>query len=70
MKKLIAGLVLSLAVAGAAQAKTYNLTMASSHPKVLPWVGQLSALVVGESNKRLEAMGSEDRIEWPENYGG
>ena len=39
-------------------------------PPSLPWVGQLSTLVVGESNKRLEEMGSDDRIEWTEAYGG
>lgn len=71
MKRMIAALSLAAAAAMApAQAETYNLTMASSHPTVLPWVGQLSTLVVGESNKRLEAMGSEDRIEWTEAYGG
>ncbi|WP_421982853.1 C4-dicarboxylate TRAP transporter substrate-binding protein [Roseibium sp.] len=71
MKRMIAALSLAAAAAMApAQAETYNLTMASSHPTVLPWVGQLSTLVVGESNKRLEAMGAEDRIEWTEAYGG
>lgn len=69
MKRVLAALAV-LAAATSAQAETYNLTMASSHPTVLPWVGQLSTLVVGESNKRLEAMGSEDRIEWTESYGG
>jgi TRAP-type C4-dicarboxylate transport system substrate-binding protein len=69
MKRTLAALAV-LVAATSAQAETYNLTMASSHPTVLPWVGQLSTLVVGESNKRLEAMGSEDRIEWTESYGG
>lgn len=69
MKRMLAALA-AVAFSAAAQAETYNLTMASSHPTVLPWVGQLSTLVVGESNKRLEAMGSEDRIEWTEAYGG
>ncbi|MDJ0995560.1 MAG: C4-dicarboxylate TRAP transporter substrate-binding protein [Dinoroseobacter sp.] len=69
MKKTIATLVLG-ALATTASAETYNLTMSSSHPTVLPWVGQLSTLVVAESNNRLEAMGSEDRIEWTEAYGG
>lgn len=63
-----AGMALSVAIG--AQAETYKLTMASSHPTVLPWVGQLSTLVVGQSNQRLEAMGSPDRIEWTEAYGG
>lgn len=69
MKKIVAALALT-AAATMAQAETFSLTMASSHPTVLPWVGQLSTLVVGQSNARLEAMGSEDRIEWTESYGG
>ena len=70
MKTLIATVAALALGAGAAAAETYRLTMSASHPTVLPWVGQLSTLVVGESNKRLEAMGSEDRIEWTESYGG
>ena len=70
MKHLMGAAALSIAAAGFANAETYDLTMASSHPTVLPWVGQLSSLVVGQSNARLEAMGSEDRIEWTEAYGG
>lgn len=69
MKRTIAALAMST-LATVCHAETYELTMASSHPTVLPWVGQLSTLVVGESNKRLEAMGSDDRIEWTEAYGG
>jgi len=70
LSRIAAGLGMALLGFGVAQAETYNLTMASSHPTVLPWVGQLSTLVVAESNNRLEAMGSEDRIEWTESYGG
>lgn len=69
MKHLISAVAISLAGV-TAQAETYELTMASSHPTVLPWVGQLSTLVVAETNSRLEAMGSEDRVEWTEAYGG
>ncbi len=69
MKKTLAALAIG-AAASMAQAETYNLTMASSHPTVLPWVGQLSTLVVAETNTRLEAMGSDDRVEWTEAYGG
>lgn len=69
MKRTIAALAMST-LATVCYAETYELTMASSHPTVLPWVGQLSTLVVGESNKRLEEMGSDDRIEWTEAYGG
>ena len=70
MKTLIATVTALALGAGAVAAETYKLTISASHPTVLPWVGQLSTLVVGESNKRLEAMGSEDRIEWTESYGG
>ena len=70
MKTLIATVAALALSAGTLTAETYKLTMSASHPTVLPWVGQLSTLVVGESNKRLEAMGSEDRIEWTESYGG
>jgi TRAP-type C4-dicarboxylate transport system substrate-binding protein len=69
VKHLISAAAISLASV-AAHAETYELTMASSHPTVLPWVGQLSTLVVAETNNRLEAMGSEDRVEWTEAYGG
>lgn len=56
--------------AGPAAAKEYKLTIAASHPKIFPWVGVLSSHVVPESNKRLAAMGSKDRIKWTESYGG
>jgi TRAP-type C4-dicarboxylate transport system substrate-binding protein len=57
-------------VAGAVQGETVRLTIASSHTTGLPWVGVMHSLVVPESNKRLEAMGSENRIRWTESYGG
>jgi len=69
MRKAFLAILFSVATSFA-HAETYNLTMASSHPTVLPWVGQLSTLVVGQSNARLEAMGSNDRINWTETYGG
>jgi len=69
MRKAFLAILFSVATSFA-HAETYNLTMASSHPTVLPWVGQLSTLVVGQSNARLEAMGSNDRINWTEAYGG
>ncbi len=69
-RKLFMALACSALLATGAHAETYKLTAASSHPTILPWVGQIKTLVVGESNKRLEAMGSKDRIEWTEAYGG
>ncbi|NJO32538.1 MAG: TRAP transporter substrate-binding protein DctP [Rhodospirillales bacterium] len=63
--------ILAVAAAtSAASAETYELTMGSSHPTVVPWVGKLSDLVVAQTNLRLEAMGSEDRVIWTESYGG
>ncbi|HMB73402.1 MAG TPA: C4-dicarboxylate ABC transporter substrate-binding protein, partial [Gammaproteobacteria bacterium] len=53
-----------------ANAEEYRLTIASSHTTALPWVGVMSTHVVPESNRRLEAMGSEHRIRWTEAYGG
>jgi len=54
----------------AAQGETVRLTIASSHTTGLAWVGVMHTLVVPESNKRLESMGSPYRILWTEAYGG
>lgn len=48
---------------------TIRLTMASSHPTVLPWTSPLET-VVKRSNIALEERGSEHRIDWTEAYGG
>lgn len=56
-------------VRGAGAQSTVRLTMASSHPTVLPWVGPLQA-VVERSNALLEERGSEFRIDWTEAYNG
>ncbi len=53
-----------------AKAEVFDMTMASSHATVLPWVGALSTQVVGRSNEMLEQRGSADRIEWTESYAG
>jgi len=49
---------------------TIKLTIASSHPTAVAWVGTMQKYVVPETNKRLEAMGSDVRVEWTESYGG
>lgn len=59
-----------LSFGAAARAETIRLTIASSHTTGLPWVGVMHTLVVPESNRRLEAMGSPNRIRWTEAYGG
>jgi C4-dicarboxylate-binding protein DctP len=53
-----------------AGADEIRMTIASSHTTALPWVGVMHTLVVPESNRRLEAMGSPHRIRWTETYGG
>ncbi len=51
------GVALSTAVVLPAQAQqTFKLTIASSHPVVLPWVGLMSTLFVPEVNKRVAAL--------------
>jgi len=59
-----------LMVPSIGRADTIRLTIASSHVTALPWVGVMHTLVVPESNRRLEAMGSPHRIRWTEAYGG
>lgn len=63
-------LAAALVAAPAMAQKTFKLTIASSHPVVLPWVGLMSTLFVPEVNKRVEALGKGYRIEWKEAYGG
>ena len=56
-------------VPSASAQRTIRLTMASSHPTALAWVGPLQT-VVARSNEILEEQGSEYRIDWTEAYGG
>src|ERR1700704_1688502 len=66
-----AALVLAATALPAARAQqTFRLTIASSHPTTLPWVGLMSTLFVPEVNKRVEALGKGHKIEWREAYGG
>ena len=53
-----------------AQTKTIPLTISSSHPLTIPWVEPLKTVIVDQSNRKLEAMGSPNRIEWTEAFGG
>ena len=66
----IAGSVAPLASSLAADVKTHRLTIASSHPTAVPWVGVMHKHVVPQSNKRLKALGSKNQIRWTESYGG
>lgn len=56
-------------IGSASAQRTIRLTMASSHPTTLPWVGPLQT-IVARSNEILEERGSEFRIDWTEAYGG
>jgi TRAP-type C4-dicarboxylate transport system substrate-binding protein len=69
LKILVATAALA-ALALPAAARDYKMTIGSSHPPVLPWTIPLKTLIVPESNKRLEAAGSPDRIIWTEAYAG
>jgi TRAP-type C4-dicarboxylate transport system substrate-binding protein len=62
--------LLAVFLSGSVSAETIRLTIASSHVTALPWVGVMASLVVPESNRRLEAMGSPHRIRWTQAYGG
>jgi TRAP-type C4-dicarboxylate transport system substrate-binding protein len=46
------------------------ITISSSHPTAVPWVGGMQTHIVEPANARLEAMGSNYRIEWTEAFGG
>ena len=50
--------------------KTIPLTIASSHPLIIPWVGPLKTVIVDKSNALLEERGSDYRIDWTEAFGG
>lgn len=62
--------LLSAGLPAAHAQQTFKLTIASSHPTTLPWVGLMSTLFVPEVNKRVEALGKGYKIEWKEAYGG
>jgi TRAP-type C4-dicarboxylate transport system substrate-binding protein len=66
----LAGGVLFGAAGAASAEETIRLTMSSSHPTTIPWVGALKTHVIAESNKRLEAAKSNYRIQWNEAFGG
>ena len=67
---LAAACLMWVTTAAAQQTETIRLTIASSHPPVIPWVAAMKNTVVAKTNKALEAKGSKYRIEWNEAYGG
>ena len=71
IKTVLCVTVLASSVLMPVQAQqTFKLTIASSHPTSLPWVGLMSTLFVPEVNKRVEALGKGYKIDWKESYGG
>jgi len=62
--------VLCVAVHADGDDATIKLTVASSQPTTLAWVGAMHTLVVPELDKRLAARGSAHHIRWTESYGG
>lgn len=67
---LVAAVLMTATAAAAQNVETIRLTIASSHPPVIPWVAAMKNTVVAKTNKALEAKGSKYRIEWNEAYGG
>ncbi|MBR9762831.1 MAG: hypothetical protein GYB53_04695 [Rhodobacteraceae bacterium] len=63
-------LVGALAMPGAAFAQeTINLTVASSHPTVIPWVGMIKTHFMARTDEILAETGTY-QIEWNEAFGG
>jgi TRAP-type transport system periplasmic protein len=67
---IVALTLMSAGIATAQTPQTFKLTIASSHPVGLPWVGLMSTLFVPEVNKRVAALNKGYKIDWREAYGG
>ena len=73
-RQVLAGMI-SLTVPGVISTRAMgqemiNLTISSSHPTAIAWVGPLQTEIVAKSNQLLEERGSNYRINWTEAYGG
>ncbi len=71
MNKLT-GILLAGAIAFPATAyaqETINLTVASSHPLAIPWVGMIKSHFMAETDRLLAEKGNY-KIEWNEAFGG
>jgi TRAP-type C4-dicarboxylate transport system substrate-binding protein len=64
----IAAGVVALPLAASAQ-ETINLTVASSHPTVVPWVGMIKTHFMARTDEILAKSGKY-KIEWNEAFGG
>ena len=54
---------------GASAQQVINLTVASSHPTTIPWVGFIPQVFMPEVDKRLAA-GGKYKVQWKEAFGG
>jgi hypothetical protein len=64
------GATLAGAPALAQQPKAINLTVASSHPTTIAWVGGIQSHFQPEVNKCLAGKGNKFTVNWKEAYGG
>ncbi|WP_157014266.1 C4-dicarboxylate TRAP transporter substrate-binding protein [Mesorhizobium xinjiangense] len=72
MKNKLLGLLMSACIAFPAAAvaqETINLTIASSHPTVVPWVGMIKTHFMARTDEILAESGNY-KIEWNEAFGG
>ena len=71
MKKLLCTLATAVLIApGAVSAQeTIYLTVASSHPTVVPWVGMIQSVFMKRTDEILAETGNYE-IEWNEAFGG
>jgi len=70
---LVVSLMVILAVSigvGSVDAKTYKMTVVAGHPPIFLWVILCRDFFIPEVDKRLAALGGEDKIEWNQAYGG
>lgn len=68
--KLVRGVLLGAVLALPVQAQeTINLTVASSHPTVVPWVGMIQTHFMARTDELLAETGNY-QIEWNEAFGG
>ena len=65
---MAASAALTLPLAASAQ-QVINLTVASSHPTTIPWVGFIKDVFMPEVDKRLAA-GGKYKVQWKEAFGG
>ena len=69
MKTLHGAILASLLALPVQAQETINLTIASSHPTVVPWVGMIQTHFMARKDEILASTGNF-KIEWNEAFGG